>query len=143
MECLKATEILSSGSTGTDLDHVTCGLWRTKIFLNFSKSFKVAKVLVLILILIQIWRTRKSFLNPPLSIYYRNNKYKYCINKHSPFNLNHRLSDIDRNPEAKFYILNTSVARVLLENFTSWSFAQCHIACVKDWQMTSGENGLL
>ena len=49
-----------------DLDHVTYGLRRTKILKNCSKSFKIVEVLVLILIFIQTWRTRKSFLNPPL-----------------------------------------------------------------------------
>ena len=33
---------------------------------NCIKSFKIMEVPVLILVLIQIWRTRKSFLNPPL-----------------------------------------------------------------------------
>ena len=44
---------------------------RTKSLLNCSKckSFKIGEVLVLILILIQIWRTRKSFLNPPLYLF--------------------------------------------------------------------------
>ena len=51
---------------GADLDHVTYGLWRTKILPNCGISIKILEVLVLILILIQIWRTRKSFLNPPL-----------------------------------------------------------------------------
>ena len=51
---------------GADLDHVTYILWRTKIMTSCSKSFKTVEVLVLILIFIQMWRTRKSFLNPPL-----------------------------------------------------------------------------
>ena len=51
---------------GADLDHVTYGLWRTKILPNCNKSFKIVGVMVLILILIQIWRNRKSFLYPPL-----------------------------------------------------------------------------
>ena len=55
------TEIRS----GADLDHVTYGLWRTKILPIAAKSLKIVEVLVLI----QIWRTRKSFLNPPLSDY--------------------------------------------------------------------------
>ena len=53
-------------SPGADLDHVTYGLWRTKILPNCSKSFKIVEVLVLIQISIQIWRTRKSSLKPPL-----------------------------------------------------------------------------
>ena len=36
---------------GADLDHVTYDLWRTKILPNCSKSFKIVKVLLLILIL--------------------------------------------------------------------------------------------
>ena len=51
---------------GADLNHVTYGLWRTKILPNCSKSLKTVEVLVLILIFIQMWRTRKSFLNSPL-----------------------------------------------------------------------------
>ena len=56
---------LSKISPGADLDHVTYGLWRTKILPSCSKSFKIVEYLVLILILIQIWRIRKLFLNPP------------------------------------------------------------------------------
>ena len=41
-------------------------LWHTKILTNCIKWFKTAEVLILILIFIQMWRTRKSFLNPPL-----------------------------------------------------------------------------
>ena len=55
-----------NSKAGADLDHVTYGLWRTKIFLNCSKSLKIANILVSMLILIQIWRTRKLFLGPPL-----------------------------------------------------------------------------
>ena len=66
--------ILMEGTThsdisGADLDYVTYGLWRTKILPNCSKIIE-NRVLVLILILIQIWHTRKSFLNPPLAIYH-------------------------------------------------------------------------
>ena len=68
--------------SGADLDHVTYGLWRIKIFPNCCKSSEIVVVLVLILILIQIWRTRKSFLNPPLC-YEKSTKDAFisCVNK--------------------------------------------------------------
>ena len=54
-------------------DHVTYGLWRTKILKNCSKLFKTVEVLVLILIFIQMWRTSESFLNPSLKTYSTSN----------------------------------------------------------------------
>ena len=54
--------------SGADLDHVTYGLWRTKILINCSKSFKMeVEVLVLILdFYSNVTYYRKSFLNLPL-----------------------------------------------------------------------------
>ena len=54
--------------SGSDLDHVTYGLWCTKILINCSKSFKIAEVLVLILRFLfkPVTYYRKSFLNLPL-----------------------------------------------------------------------------
>ena len=39
--------------SGVNLDHVTYGLWCTKILFNCSKYFKIVKFLILILVLIQ------------------------------------------------------------------------------------------
>ena len=68
LKILKQSTEKATIISGADLDHVTYGLWRTKILTNCSKSFTTVEVLVLILIFIQMWRTRKSFLNPPLNL---------------------------------------------------------------------------